>query len=78
MVGTIIQRYDAVNHGIARQYTACHRALNTGVNSWDILLGDRAADYSVAELVALAAFVGLQTDLYMTVLTLTTALACKK
>ena len=51
-------------------------SLNTGVDGRDILLGDGAAHNGVDELVTLAGLVGLDLDLNMTVLALTTGLTC--
>ena len=49
-------------------------ALDTGVDSGDILLGDGAAHHGVDKLIALTGLVGFHVDLHMTVLTLTAGL----
>ncbi len=74
MVRTVIQFNLAVNYLEACEYAAFHSAPDTCVNSRDILLGDRAADYLVYELVACTALVGVYIDLNVTILTLTTRL----
>ncbi len=75
MVRTIVQRDLDIHHGIAGQHARLHRALDTGVDGGDIFLGNGAAHDGVDELVALAGLVGLERDLHVTVLAVTTGLA---
>ncbi len=66
MVGSVVQRDLKIYNGITRENARIQRALDTCVNSGDKLLRDRAADYVIAELIALAALVRLNADLYVT------------
>ena len=75
MVGAVVQRDLDVDHRITGEHAREHRALDTGIDRRDILLGNAAADRGVDELVALAGLIGLNVDLDMTVLALTAALA---
>ena len=74
MVRTIVQGNLTVYDRITSQYTGLHGATDTVVNSGDVFLGNRTADDGVDKLVTLAALVGLNLDLNMTVLALTTGL----
>ena len=74
MVRAIVQGDLHVHNGVAGQNTGLHRALNTGIDGGDILLGDGAANNGVDELVTLAGLVGLHMDLDVTVLALTAGL----
>ena len=75
MVGAVVQRDLDVHHRITGEHAREHRALDTGIDRGDILLGNAAADRGVDELVALAGLVGLNVDLDVTVLALTAGLA---
>ena len=76
MVGAVVQRDLDVDHRIAGEHAGLHRALDTGIDRGDILLGNRCRRRrGVDELVALAGLVGLNVDLDVTVLALTAALA---
>ena len=74
MVRAIVQGDLHVHNGVAGQNTGLHRALNTGIDGGDILLGDGAANNGVDELVTLAGLVGLHMDLDVTVLAFTAGL----
>ena len=74
MIRTIPQGDLDINDGIASENAGLHRTLDTIVNSGDIFLRDSAANDTVDELVTLAG-VGLQLDLNVTILALTTRLA---
>ena len=74
MVGTVVQGNLHVNDVVAGQNTGLHSALDTVVNSGDVLLGNSTAHDSVDELVALTGLVGLDGDLDVTVLTGATGL----
>ena len=74
MVRTIDQADLHIHNGIASQNAGLHSALDTGIDSGNIFLGNSAADNSIDELVTLAGFVGLNGDLNMTVLALTAGL----
>ena len=74
MIRAIVQGDLNVNNGVSSQNAGLHCALNTGVNSGDILLGDGAANNGIDELVTLAGLVGLHMNLYMTILALTAGL----
>lgn len=69
MIGTVEQGDLDIHHGIASHGTE-HGALDTGIDSGDILLGDGAAHHGIDKLVALTGLVGLHVDLHMTVLAL--------
>ena len=75
MIRTIPQGDLDIHDGITGENTGLHRALNTVVNSGDIFLRDSAANDTVDELITLAG-VGLQLDLNVTILALTTRLTC--
>ena len=51
VVGTIVQGDLHVHNGIAGHNACFHCALNTGIDSGDIFLGNRTADGGVDELV---------------------------
>ena len=74
MIGAVPQSDLDIHDGIASQNAGLHRALDTVVNSGDVFLRDSAANDSVDELVTLAGLIGLDLDLNVTVLTLTTGL----
>ena len=74
MVRTIPQGDFDIDDGIASENAGLHSALNALINSGDIFLRDSAANDTVDELVTLAG-VGLNLDLDVTVLALTTRLA---
>ncbi len=74
MIRTIVQRDLDIHDRVAGQNTGEHGALDTGIDRGIVFLGDRAADDGVDELVTLAGLVGLDMDLDVTVLTLTTGL----
>ena len=57
MIRTVKQSYNTVNNRIPCQYAGLHCALDTSVNSRDVLFRDRAADDLVAELITLTGFV---------------------
>ena len=76
MIRTIPQGDLDINNRIACQNASLHSTLNTVVDSRDVFLRDSAANDSVDELVTLAGLVGLDLDLNMTVLALTTRLTC--
>ena len=74
MVGAEGQMDLHIHHGIARQHTGLHGALDALIHRRDILLGDHAAGDLVEELIALAGLVGLHGDTHMAVLALTAGL----
>ena len=74
MIRTIPQGDLDVNDRIACQNAGLHSTLDTVVDSRDVFLRDSAANDGVDELVTLAGLVGLDLDLNMTVLALTTGL----
>ena len=74
VIRTIVQRDLDVDDRVPGENTGEHGALNTGIDRGNVFLGDRAADEGVDKLVTLAGLVGLDMDLDVTVLTLTTAL----
>ena len=74
MIRTIVQRDLDIDDRVTGENTGEHGALNTGIDRGNVFLGDGAADEGVDKLVTLAGLVGLDMDLDMTVLTLTTAL----
>ena len=76
MIRTIPQGDLDINNRIACQNASLHSTLNTVVDSRDVFLRDSAANDSVDELVTLAGLVGLDLDLNVTVLALTTGLTC--
>ena len=76
MIRTIPQGDLDINNRIACQNAGLHSTLNTVVDSRDVFLRDSAANDSVDELVTLAGLVGLDLDLNVTVLALTTGLTC--
>ena len=76
MIRTIPQGDLNINNRIACQNASLHSTLNTVVDSRDVFLRDSAANDSVDELVTLAGLVGLDLDLNVTVLALTTGLTC--
>mgnify|MGYP007027758242 CR=1 FL=1 len=76
MIRTVIQGNLHVHHGEASHNAGLQGTLDTGIDSGNELLGDGAANDSVDELVTLAGLVGLDLDLNMTVLALTTRLTC--
>ena len=71
MVRTIVQRNLHVNNRESCQNAGLHRALNTLIDRTNVFLGNRAADNGIDEFVAFAAFVWLNFDLNVTVLTFT-------
>ena len=76
MIRTIPQGDLDINNRIASQNAGLHSTLDTVVDSRDVFLRDRAANDGVDELVTLAGLVGLDLDLNVTVLALTTGLTC--
>ena len=74
VIGAVVQRDLDVDDRVTGENTGEHGALNTGIDRGNVFLGDRAADEGVDKLVTLAGLVGLDMDLDVTVLTLTTAL----
>ena len=76
MIRTIPQGDLDINNRIACQNAGLHSTLNTVVDSRDVFLRDSAANDGVDELVTLTGLVGLDLDLNVTVLALTTGLTC--
>ena len=76
MIRTIPQGDLDINDRIASQNAGLHSTLDTIVDSRDVFLRDGTANDGVDELVTLAGLVGLDLDLNMTVLALTTRLTC--
>ena len=76
MIRTIPQGNLDINNRIASQNTGLHSTLDTVVDSRDVFLRDGTANDGVDELVTLAGLVGLDLDLNMTILALTTGLTC--
>ena len=76
MIRTIPQGDLHVNDRIASQNTGLHSTLDTVVDSRDVFLRDSAANDGVDELITLTRLIGLDLDLNMTVLALTTRLTC--
>ena len=74
MIRTIPQGDLDVNDRIASQNAGLHSTLNTVVDSRDVFLRDRAANDGVDELVTLTGLIGLDLDLNVTILALTTVL----
>ena len=74
MIRAVVQRDLDVDDRVTGENAGEHGALDTGIDRGNVFLGDRAADDGVDELVALAGLVGLDMDLDVTVLTLTTGL----
>ena len=72
MIRTIPQGNLDINNRIACQNASLHSTLNTVVDSRDVFLRNSAANDGVDELVTLTGLVGLDLDLNMTVLALTT------
>ena len=75
MIGAVPQSDLDIHDGIASQNAGLHRALDTVVNSGDVFLRDSAANNTVDKLITLTR-VGLNLDLNVTILALTTGLTC--
>ena len=74
MIRTIPQGDLHVNDGITSQNTGLHSTLDTVVDSRDVFLRDSAANDGVDKLVTLTRLIGLDLDLNVTILALTTGL----
>src|SRR5699024_6546115 len=76
VIRTVEQRDLDGYDGITREHAGLHSTLNTLIDRSDELLGNRAANNRVDELVARTGLVGLNGDLDVTILALATGLTC--